>query len=190
MKKLAIGTLLSLLLMASPTFAQDENRPALSDGTVPRVNVSKKVRRFVVPLILAAGNAANGVQITFDTTIFMTYTPGLARIPQGPGATVDVYLFDDSAVNPLRSANGHAVCQPCTFPLGPASRSQSIRIDDLITASGAFDAGVKLGFAVIVVGGSDPDGVNLRGRVVGSHAGSFELSVFGFEPQPIAAEAQ
>ena len=190
MKKQAMGTLLSLLLLSLPAFAQDEKRSAMPAGTTHRMNGSKKVRRFVVPLILGTGDAANAVQFTFDTTIFMTYTPGLARIPQGPGATVDVYLFDNSAVNPLRSDNGQAVCQPCTFPLGPASRSQSIRIDDLVAAGGAFDAGVKLGFAVIIVGGSDPDGVNLRGRVVGSHAGGIEQSVFGFEPQPIAAEAQ
>ena len=187
MKKHAIGTLLSLLLMSLPASAQDENRPAQTGGAVARVGESKGVRRVVVPLILTSGDAANGVQFTFDTTIFMTYTPGLARATQGPGATVDLFLFDESMVNPLRSNNGVAVCAPCTFPLGEANRSQSLRIDRLVTAAGAFDAVVKLGFAVILVGGEDPDGVSLRGRVVGSDAGGVERSVFGFEPQPISA---
>jgi hypothetical protein len=190
MKKHALGTMLSLLLFSFPAFAQDGNRSATQEATAPRANGSKKVRRFVVPLILGTGDAANAVQYTFDTTIFMTYTPGLAGRAQGPGAQVDLYLFNNTDGSPLRSANGQAVCAPCTFPLGAASRNQSVRLDDLVTAAGAFDAGVKLGFAVINVGGDDPDGVSLRGRVVGSDAGGVEQSVFGFEPQPIAAKAQ
>ncbi|HEV3469704.1 MAG TPA: hypothetical protein VG148_10315 [Pyrinomonadaceae bacterium] len=181
MKKQAIGTLLSLLLMASAAFAQDGSPPA-----GPHAGRSKRARRFVVPLILSAGAA----QFTFDTTIFMTYTPGLAGLGAGPGASVDLFLFDDTAGSPLRSAAGQDVCNPCTFPLGGAGGRQSVRVDELLAAGGSFDAAVKLGFAVLVVGGADPDGVNIQGRVVSSRAGSSDLSVLTFEPQPAAAEAQ
>ena len=185
MKKQAIATLLSLLLMASAAFAQDGSSPAGSHANRP-----KKARRFVVPLILSAGGAADGAQFTFDTTIFMTYTPGLAGLGAGPGASVDLFLLDHTAVSLLRSAAGQDVCNPCTFPVGGAGGRQSVRVDDLLAAGGSFDAVVKLGFAVLVVGGADPDGVNIQGRVVASRAGSSDLSVLTFEPQPIAAQAQ
>jgi hypothetical protein len=46
---------------------------------------------------------------------------------------------------------------------------------------------MELVIGVIVVGGSDPDGVELQGFVVNSHTSAFDLSVFGFDPQPITA---
>jgi hypothetical protein len=188
MKKHVTGILLCLLFIASPALAQSDQMPDGFDGAAPSVSRPQQVRRFVVPLILAAGDTTANTQFNFDTTIFMTYTPGLAGIGAGPGATVDLYLFNNTDGGVLFSLNtGQAVCNPCSFPLGLSNRRQSIRIDGLIMNAGAFDAGVKLGFAVIVVGGSDPDGVNLQGPILPALPGALNLSVFGFEPQPISA---
>jgi hypothetical protein len=95
----------------------------------------------------------------------------------------------------MLGSNGLAVCNPCTFAIGTNNstgtpRKLSIRIDDLIVNQGGFDTAVKLGFGVIVVGGADPNNVNLQGFVVNSHNGPFDLSVFGFEPQPLGATAR
>lgn len=35
----------------------------------------------------------------------------------------------------------------------------------------------------------DPDGVAIQGWTLTAHASAFDLSVFGFEPQPIEAAA-
>lgn len=175
------GTLLGILLMASAALAQG--------AAGPHARESKRARTYVVPLILSAGGGEDGAQSTFDTTIFMTYTPGLAGLGAGPGASVDVYLFDNVNGNPLRSNNGQVVCNPCTIQLGAADSRQTVRVGELTADGGQFDAAVKLGFAVIVVGGADPDGVNLQGRVVSSQPGAPGPSVFTFEPQPIAAAA-
>jgi hypothetical protein len=68
-------------------------------------------------------------------------------------------------------------------------RRANLRLDDLIRGNGTFPKPVKLGFGVIVVNGADPAGVNLQGFVVNAHTGPFDLSVFGFEPQPLTAAA-
>jgi hypothetical protein len=91
---------------------------------------------------------------------------------------VDLFLFDEA---------GGSTCGPS---LGLAcgaggQRKLSVRVDDLLVPSTAFDAGVKLGFGVLVVGDHASDEVNLQGFVVNTHAGAFDLSVFGFEPQSI-----
>jgi hypothetical protein len=63
-------------------------------------------------------------------------------------------------------------------------------LEDLIVDAGGFPAGrVVLGFGVIVVGGADPDGVNLQGFVVNSHTSAFDVSVFGFVPEEVRAPA-
>ena len=190
MKKHATGILLCLFLIASPTFAQDETWPAASDAAGTHSAGSKNEKRFLVPFTLPGGGAANNPQFTFDTTIFMTYTPGLAGLGAGPGATVDVYLLAHTAVSLLRTTAGQDVCNPCTFALGPDRREESVRIRRLITAGDFPDAGMRPGLLMIVVRGADPDGVNLQGSVVTSHAGASQQSFFTFEPQPIAAEAQ
>ena len=149
-------------------------------------NGSPSTRTFVLPHILEKEGTISTTQFTFDTTIFMTYTPSSGGTT---GATASLYLYDDSG-NPMQTKTGEAVCNPCQYQLGSAARKQSVRIDDLITAKGSFDTAVKTGFGVIVVGGDDANGVALQSFVVNSHTSPFDLSVFGFEPQPIAASAQ
>jgi hypothetical protein len=151
-----------------------------------------QARTFILPHVLEKSGTISSTQYTFDTTLYATYTPGLAGLPAGSGATVDLYLYDDTGA-PMIGNQGTAVCAPCTFNLGTgggnAPRKQAIRVDDLITAAGGFDAAVKLGFGVLVVGGQDPDGVNLQGFVVNSHTSAFDLSVFGFNPEEVRAPA-
>jgi hypothetical protein len=143
---------------------------------------------YVIPHILEKSGSIAAQSFTFDTTIFATYTGGLAGLPQGGGASLGLYLYDDSGA-PLVGLSGTPVCDPCTFGLGTGAanpRKQSIRIDDLIlTRGGGFDAAVKLGFGVLVVGGADPDAVNVQGFVVNSHTGPFDVSLFGYDPQPL-----
>lgn len=150
-------------------------------------------RSFVIPHILEKSGLVSTQTFTFDTSLLAVYSGGIGGLPQGPGASLGVYLYDDSGA-PLAGLSGTPICNPCTFDLGsgPAGsgspRKQVIRLEDLINSrGGGFDTAVKLGFGVIVVGGADPDGVSLQGFVVNSHTGPFDLSVFGFDPQPIQA---
>ncbi|MBA3456439.1 MAG: hypothetical protein H0T42_25340 [Deltaproteobacteria bacterium] len=157
--------------------------PQTATGTTPKV--------FTFPHVLEQTGKIASTTNTFDTTFHMTYTGGLPGTPAGAGATVDLYLFGETGG--AMTNNGATVCAPCSFPLASttaAARKQSVSIDDLITAQGGtFDTQIKLGFGVFVVRGADPENVNLQGFVVNSHASAFDLSVFGFEPQPIAAGA-
>jgi hypothetical protein len=105
------------------------------------------------------------------------------------GASVKLYLYDQQT-SALMVGNGSTICGPCTFDLSSATPKRSINIGDVISTNGGFSgAPVKLGFGVIVVSG-DADNARLQGFVVNSHTGPFDLSVFGFEPQPIAAAAR
>jgi hypothetical protein len=134
-------------------------------------------RSFVLPHVLEKSGMS----------VAAVYTGGLpgARASRG-GATVELYLYSNDGKLMAR-ANGRAVCNPCNWRLSPEARKQTIDISSLVQSA----AGPKLGFGVIVVGGDDPASVNLQGFVVNSHdSGLGNLAVFGFEPQPISAEAQ
>lgn len=141
-------------------------------------------RTWVIPHILEKQGSISDTQFTFDTTIFATYTGAST-------ATTQLFLYSATG-SPLTANAGTAVCNPCTFDLTTSSRKVSIRMDDLIQAAGGFASPdeLKTSFALLLSGGSDPDHVTYGGFVVNSHTSPFDLSVFGFEPQPIAAEAQ
>lgn len=161
-------------------------------------NPSSPKRTFVLPHMLEkSGRAMLGDTNTLDTEILATYGRGLIDGTNAPGATLKLYLYDNLG-RPLRGAVNE-VCNPCMFDLmaggggGGAGGllKQKISLDDLITTNGGgFGNPNKQGFAIIVIEGNDPDGVSLQGFVVNSHNSPFDLSVFGFEPQPIAAEAR
>ncbi len=142
-----------------------------------------KAKTFVIPHILEKSGTITSTQFTFDTNLFATYTAGLAGTPAGPGATLDLFLLDNLVGAPLKN-NGVDVCNPCSYKLDSSKRKESIRIDDLITVKGGFDAAVKLGFGVIVVGG-DADNVSLQGFVLNAHSSPFDLGGFGFTPTPL-----
>ena len=100
------------------------------------------------------------------------------------GASLELYLYSDDGKPMLRS-NGRAVCNPCSWRLNADARKQMIDIGALVDSAAPR---ARTGFAVLVSGGGDAPSVNLQSFVVNSHTGN--ISVFGFEPQPISAEAQ
>lgn len=131
----------------------------------------------------------NNTPFTFDTNISMTYMGGLPGFPTGTGATVDLTIFDEATGLPMKTATNQDVCNPCTTVLDTTTRKRTIVMDDMIVANGGFGAQqVKLGFGIVVLHGDDPSGVNILSFVVNSHTSPFDLSVFGFEPQPILGE--
>lgn len=141
---------------------------------------SANARVFVIPHVLESSGKITNTPFTFDSTVFAEYV-GLAS------GDVTVGVFDDLTGKAMTGANGSPICAPCTVNLDASRSEASFNIDDLIEDQGGFDAAVKLGFGIIVVGGNDPDGVNLQGFVVNSHTSPFDVSVFGFEPTPIAS---
>lgn len=149
---------------------------------------SSQAKTFVIPHILEKSGTINSAQYTFDTTIFANYASGVACIGPKPPTPNAIYLYDDTG-KPMRGLDGSDVCNPCALDLDPAHSSVHVTIEDLFTPSGGMQ-GVKLGFGVIVVGGTDPDGVHVQGFVVNSHTSAFDLCVFGFEPVPISAPAK
>jgi hypothetical protein len=154
--------------------------PASLSG--PATNSS---RAFALPHVLES-NGKTTEPNQFDTVLVATYAGGLAGISNQGGAQLSLYLYDNLG-QPMRGAGFTPVCDPCTFTLSESNRKQTIVVDDLIVAAGGFDLPVKLGFGVVVVDGADPDTVTLQGFVINSHTGPFDLSVFAFEPPPIAA---
>jgi hypothetical protein len=136
-------------------------------------------KTFVIPHVLEKNGTISNTPFTFDTTIFADYTGSIGGGGAG-GATVDFHLFDQATGLPM-NANGNLG----TIDLSSANPSASRIIEDCIDPL----TGIKLGFGIIVVGGADPDNVALQGFVVNSHTGPLDLSVFGFDPQPINAPA-
>lgn len=176
---------LQSFVVNSHTSAFDISAHAFEPQQVVAETPKGASRSFMVPHIIEREGTIT-TPYSFDTTIFATYTPGLGTLPQGGGATAELFLYNNDGT-PMLGGNGASVCAPCAFDLGPASRKQTIRMDDLIMAAGGFDTPVKLGFGVLVVSGADPDGVSLQGFIANSHTSAFDLSVFGFQPEEIRA---
>jgi hypothetical protein len=136
-------------------------------------------KTFVLPHVLESSGKIDNTPFTFDTTIFATYTGSMGG-GGGTETTVDFHLFNQATGLPM-NANGNLG----TLELSTSNPSASRTIEDCIDPP----TGIKLGFGIIVVGGADSDNVNLQGSIVNSHTGPLDLSVFGFEPQPISAAA-
>ncbi|MBI3881920.1 MAG: RHS repeat protein [Verrucomicrobia bacterium] len=140
---------------------------------------------FVLPHLLEQSGRLNSTSYTFDTTIFSTYVSGLGNTVDGGGATVDLYFFDHATGQPMNGSGG-VVNGPNSFNVDASHRKTKITVDDVLQHHG-FVSPVLLGFGVIVVGGTDADGVNPLGFVVNSHTGAADLSVFGFTPPELKA---
>lgn len=152
-----------------------------------------RAKTFVIPHLLEVSGNISNTQFTFDSHLYATYTPGLISGLEPSSATLDVFLYNQSTGQPLRSATNAEVCNPCSYLLGADAagsvvRKVSLSMDDLIMNAGGFPGGVVLGYGVVVVGGENPDGVALQGFVTNAHTSAFDLSVFGYEPQPIQAQ--
>jgi len=158
---------------------------------VSKGSARRTSRTFSFPHVLETSGRISDTQFTFDTTVFVTYTPGLAGTSAGDGAHVDLFLYDEPGAGIMKSGTGVDVCNPCQFTLDQNVRKQSVRVDDLIEKAGGFGGQrTKLGYAVIVVTGADPDGVMLQGFVVNSHSSASDLSMYGSTPQELVSRPQ
>lgn len=159
-------------------------------------------RSFVFPHVSEQKGRIASSPFTFDTTIYAVYTGGLPNwdptaVPRGNCCRghvtiLKLYLQNDDG-SAMTSQTGQAVCAPCTLELSPTERKRSFVLEDLIEAAGGFPrspGGVDApmtGYAVLEVPDGDAEAVAVQGFVVNSHSNPLDLSVFGFEPQPIAA---
>ena len=106
----------------------------------------------------------------------MLYTGGLPGVPAPGGvlaeASVDLYLYDDATGQPMTVVGGSsAVCAPQAASQSARARGKrSIRLDDLISPPGSPAGVVKLGFGIMVVGGANPENVQVS-SVVNANAG-------------------
>jgi hypothetical protein len=158
-------------------------------GTVTTF-VANSPTTFIFPHVLEKQGTINNTQFTFDTSLFMTYYGGLSGFPAGAGATVDLYVFDQTTGQPMKSATNQNVCNPCTYNLGSTGqpRKRIVTLDDEIVAKGGFPSTVVLGFAVAVING-DVGNLNITSAVTNAKSSALDLSVFVFEPQPLEAAA-
>jgi hypothetical protein len=155
-----------------------------ASSDVHAMGMSRKT--YVIPHVLETKGRVSLDPNTMNTTIYATYVGGRNGVYDGGGATVELYLYDDSG-KLMAGTGGADVCAPCTFQLSSTTPKVTISVQDAIDGANAWNGStVRTGFGVIVVSG-DADGVNLQGFVVNSHTSAFDLSVFGFEPQPLAA---
>src|SRR4051812_35383908 len=80
------------------------------------VTHSAAAKTFSFPHVLETSGKITDTQDTFDTTIFVTYTPSLN--PGGGNtnsAQVALYLYDDQTSQLMVGAGGTPVCGPCMF---------------------------------------------------------------------------
>lgn len=142
-----------------------------------------QAKTFSFPHVLESSGRITDTQFTFDTTMFMNYSGARGGCPDGGGATVDLYLFDQATSQPMTGGGGVPVCNPCTYLLDALKPSRSVLVEDLVDAAGGFGGTtVKLGFAVMVVSG-DVDGVQAQSFIVNSHTGPLDLSTASFNPR-------
>lgn len=146
---------------------------------------SASARTYCFPHVFDQKGRISNTPYTFDTTMFMTYTGGIACVGDDPAVTVELYLYDNSGA-PMRSITGADVCAPCSFSMGRGARNLTLNIEELVDAAGGMPNFV-FGHGLIVV---PSDKVSVQGFVVNAHTSPFDLAVFGFEPQPIAAAAK
>ncbi len=141
-------------------------------------------RTILIPHVFETSGAVERDPNSTDLDVKAVYRRGVvggcSSGPYCPGASVSLHLFDDSG-KPMEAGDastgaGTVVCNPCTRNLDVNTRTVTFSLQDLITNAGGFDAPVKLGFGVIVVGGQDAKGVTIFSFITNSHTGPFDLS--------------
>jgi hypothetical protein len=143
-------------------------------------------RTFILPHVLESNGTISNTQFTFDNTINVTYAAGLAGLPAGPGATLDLYLINSDGAGFWEGADDVYVCAPCQFTVDGANRKENIRLESLINAAGGFNFGSKTGYALIEVDG-DADAVSMTSYVSNAHTSAFDLSIAMMVPEEIIA---
>ena len=129
---------------------------------------------FIVPYFIDKFDGAN-TTYTLDTIFRFTYAAGQNGISGGAGATVDLYLFDNSG-NALQGIST-AVCAPCSYNLSSSQRQFAPRVEDLIVAAGGFQNSTVVGYAMIVVSGADPNGVRIGSSIKNAKTNADDVSI-------------
>ena len=142
-------------------------------------------KTFVIPHFLERSGFISAAQYTFDTSLYMAYVPGLAGTAAGPGAHVDLWLFDDFG-NPLLN-NGVLVCGPCGYDLSAAARKRAVRLESEMLKSGPMDTQIKLGYAIATISNDDGN-VAVNASILNSHTSASDLAIFSERPWVIDAE--
>lgn len=150
--------------------------PTDNPSLAPNISRRTLFREYDLPHFRERIGKTSSVPFTFDTEISAVYSGGLAGLPNGGGATLDLYLFDQNTSQPVRSTSNQEVCNPCTYTLNNSNRKRRIVIDDLITSAGGFPGIDVRGFAKIKVRG-DADNVSIQGIQINSHSGANDLSI-------------
>ena len=156
-------------------------------GFEPQHLQAATARSFIFPRLLETSERITTGQYSFDTTIFAVYGGQKAGVPAEPpaSATLDLRLFDAQTGAPLQGQAG-VVCDPCTFTLSPSQPKTIISVQELIEAAGGFSSSVVLPYAVVTLSG-DYANVALQAFVINARTSPFDLSIFGYEPQPLLA---
>ena len=87
-----------------------------------------------------------------------TYAGGIGPVPTGGGATVELYLFDESGAP--RGGLAAPVCAPCTYALGTGGTSGAPRLSEIRLP--AADSPTSGGFGIVRVSGASPEAVVLE----------------------------
>jgi hypothetical protein len=147
--------------------------------------VPASAKTFVLPHFLEKSGFTSNTQYTFDTSLFMTYSAGLAGTAPGAGAHLDLWLFDEQG-NPLGN-NGVTVCGPCAFDLSAATRKASIRFESEMLKHGPLDTPVKQGYAIATVS-NDQANLGLTASLFNSHTSAFDLTSLTLAPWEVETQ--
>jgi len=135
----------------------------------------KMLASFVLPHLLEVTGRTTDTENTFDTTIYATYSDGLpgGRGAEAPGATLEIYIFDETTDLPATSADGRVVCAPCTVELDPQTPRVELNVEEAFAQKGGFPGALQ-GFMMIEVTG-DADNVAMNAVLLNSHSGPLDL---------------
>lgn len=121
--------------------------------------------RLTIPTFSEKNGLVSEASGNSDTWLKFFYTGGIGGLADTSNAQVDVYLYGNDG-QPLSSATGGAVCNPCSYTVSAASRAAELRIEDKIDAAGGFASAsaTSTGFGVIVIDSVNPDAVAVLGH--------------------------
>lgn len=141
------------------------------------ISDQSRAKTFVFPHMLETAGKTSLVVNSWDTFIYAFYGSGIGTIPDGGGATVDIYLYDDTG-SLLQSATANDVCAPCSFTLGARNLKEEIEIDQLIldAGGGAYPPALTGGWAIIQTSG-DTDALSLQAITANNTGGPAELEL-------------
>lgn len=133
-------------------------------------------RSFVVPHYIEKDGLVNTTQFTFDTTFFVTYLGGIGNTDLTPGASIDLFIYDDLTGQPLKSLTSIDVCNPCSFAVSTANRKAIGNVEGIANSVGGLPRANVTGSMVFNVVG-DFDNVDTSVFVINSHTTASDVSI-------------